>query len=630
MQVGVLLQGPQSEIIVSNPKALELLGVTEDQLLGKTSFDPDWNVIHEDGSLFPGNTHPVPQAIANRQAVHDVIMGVYHPLKGERVWLKVDAEPQLNKDGTVQQVVCTFIDISIGKQAQEALLKSEEQFRGLFENSLHSVAVHQVVLDEYGNPVDYIFLRANAAFERQTGLRIADIVGKRVTEVLPGIQDSPFIGIYGKVALSGEPVTFDQLFEPLGKLYHINAYQVGYGFFVTVFQDITESKRIEEEIKNKNEELEKLNIEKDKFFSIIAHDLRSPFNSFLGLTKMIEEELPSFSPDELQSSISSMRKSAGIVFHLLENLLEWSRMQRGLHTFRPVTFRLSEQLIENMNLVRLASEKKNIRIIQQIPDGLAITADPQMFQSLMSNLVFNAIKFTSFGGEVTIAAKEMPDKEIVISVSDNGIGMDKATLDNLFNINRSNYRKGTEGEPSTGLGLVICKDFVEKHGGEIWVESENGKGSTFYFSIPHIHTTEEEKGNENAGTAPGNIVRDGKLKILVAEDDQTTQMFMSIALKPLSREIIKAVTGVEAVNACTKHPDIDLILMDIRMPEMDGYEATRQIRKFNKKVVIIAQTAFIMADNRKQAMAAGCDEFIPKPIDLNLLKGMIHKRFGTN
>ena len=97
-----------------------------------------------------------------------------------------------------------------------------------------------------------------------------------------------------------------------------------------------------------------------------------------------------------------------------------------------------------------------------------------------------------------------------------------------------------------------------------------------------------------------------------------------------SREIIKAVTGVEAVNACTKHPNIDLILMDIRMPEMDGYEATRQIRKFNKKVVIIAQTAFIMADNRKQAMAAGCDEFIPKPIDLNLLKGMIHKRFGTN
>ena len=630
MQVGVLLQGPQAEILLSNPKALELLGLTEDQLLGKTSFDPDWNVIHEDGTPFPGNTHPVPQAIATRLPVSEIIMGVYHPVNHERVWLKVDAIPQLNEDGTVQQVVCTFIDISIRKQAENALLNSEEQFRALFENSIDSVAVHQIMLDENGIPADYVFLRANTAFEVQTGLHIADIIGKRVTEVLPGTEKTSLIGIYGKVALSGEPATFEQFFEPLGRYYHINAYQVGYGFFVTVFQDITERKRIEEEIKRKNEELQKLNIEKDKFFSIIAHDLRSPFNSFLGLTKMIEDELSSFSPDELQSSISSMRKSAGIVFHLLENLLEWSRMQRGLHTFRPVSFLLSEQLIENMNLVQLASEKKNIRIRQQIPDRLAITADPQMFQSLVSNLVFNAIKFTPYGGEVTIAAKELPDQAIILSVSDNGIGMDKATLDNLFSINRSNYRKGTEGEPSTGLGLVICKDFVEKHGGKIWVESEAGKGSTFYFSLPHIPVQEDKNETGNIEPELKEIPRNTLLKILVAEDDETTQMFMSLALKPLSREIIKAVTGVEAVNACAKHPDIDLILMDIRMPEMDGYEATRQIRKFNEKVIIIAQTAFIMAENRKQAIAAGCNDFIPKPIDMNLLKGMIKKCFETN
>jgi PAS domain S-box-containing protein len=521
-------------------------------------------------------------------------------------------------------------NITERKQTEEALLKSEEQFRALFENSIDSVAVHQVILDDNENPVDYIFLRANAAFELQTGLHIAGIIGKRVTEVIPGIENSPFIGIYGKVALSGESITFEQFFEPLGKHYHINAYQVGYGFFVTVFQDITESRKREEEIKNKNEELQKLNIEKDKFFSIIAHDLRSPFNSFLGLTKMIEEELSSFSPDELQSSISSMRKSAGIVFHLLENLLEWSRMQRGLHSFRPVSFQLSENLITNIELVRLASEKKNIRIIQQIPDRLAITADPQMFQSLMSNLVFNAVKFTPVGGEVTIAAKELPDQTIILSVCDNGIGMDKNTLDNLFSINRSNYRKGTEGEPSSGLGLVICKDFVDKHGGEIWVESQTGKGSTFYFSIPHIPVQEEKKETGKVETETEKIPRDTKLKILVAEDDEATQLFISLALKPLSREIIKAVTGVEAVNACSQHPDIDLILMDIKMPEMDGYEATRQIRMFNKKVVIIAQTAFIMADNRKQAMAAGCNEFIPKPLDLNLLKGMIKKCCEVN
>jgi len=549
---------------------------------------------------------------------------------GEYRWVEDNSSPRYSSTGEFIGYIGQCQDITARKQAEDALLKSEEQFRALFENSIDSVAVHQVVLDDNGNPVDYIFLRANAAFEKQTGLHIADIMGKRVTEVLPGTVKTPLIGIYGKVALSGEPVTFEQYFEPLGKHYHINAYQVGYGFFVTVFQDITESKRREEEIKNKNEQLEKLNIEKDKFFSIIAHDLRSPFNSFLGLTKMIEEELSSFTPDELQSSISSMRKSAGIVFHLLENLLEWSRMQRGLHSFRPVSFQLSEQLITNIELVRLASEKKNIRIIQQIPDGLAITADPQMFQSLMSNLVFNAVKFTPVGGEVTIAAKELPDHAIVISVSDNGIGMDKNTLDNLFSINRSNYRKGTEGEPSSGLGLVICKDFVDKHGGKIWVESETGKGSTFYFSIPHIPVQEEEKETGNVEPEPEKITRDTKLKILVAEDDEATQLFISLVLKPLSREIVKAFTGVEAVKACSKHPDIDLVLMDIKMPEMDGYEATRQIRMFNKKVVIIAQTAFITAYDRKQAMVAGCNEFIPKPLDLVMLKGMIKKCCEVN
>jgi len=142
MPVGVLLQGPQSEMLLCNPKALELLGLTEDQLLGKTSFDPDWNVIHEDGSPFPGETHPVPQAIATGLPVRDVIMGVYNPIKNNRVWLLVDAMPQLNSDGNVQQVVCSFVDISKRKQAEEVQKQSEERYRSLLTNLEAGIVVH--------------------------------------------------------------------------------------------------------------------------------------------------------------------------------------------------------------------------------------------------------------------------------------------------------------------------------------------------------------------------------------------------------------------------------------------------------------------------------------------------------
>lgn len=138
MYVGVLIQGPDSEILLSNPKALELLGISESQLLGKTSFDPDWNVIHEDGSPFPGSTHPVPQAIATKHSVRGVVMGVFHPLNGQRVWLLVDAIPQLNSNGTVQQVVCTFIDISKRKEAEQELKDSREQLRN-FASHLQKV-----------------------------------------------------------------------------------------------------------------------------------------------------------------------------------------------------------------------------------------------------------------------------------------------------------------------------------------------------------------------------------------------------------------------------------------------------------------------------------------------------------
>lgn len=396
------------------------------------------------------------------------------------------------------------------------------------------------------------------------------------------------------------------------------------------FMDITERKRIEAEINAKNEELLKTNAEKDKFFSIVAHDLRSPFNSFLGLTRMMDEELPSLSQDEIKIFAGNLRKSANMLYHLLENLLEWSRMQRGLLTFKPQIFNLSHEVTAGIELVRESAEKKMISIRQDIPDNIIAKADTQMFESLVRNLVFNAIKFTPKNGEISIAAKKISDTMLEMSISDTGIGMDQLMVNKLFLLNENIYRRGTEGEPSTGLGLIICKDFVEKHGGKLWVESETGKGSTFYLTIPCANDKEENSLLNASVPKVEEMTLIKNLKVLIVEDDEISKMLLTASMKSYCKEILNARTGTETVRITRKNPDIDLIMMDIQMPDMDGYEATRQIRKFNKTVVIIAQSAFGLSRDSDKALEVGCNEYISKPINMTLLKGLIMKQFSAS
>jgi CheY-like chemotaxis protein/nitrogen-specific signal transduction histidine kinase len=393
------------------------------------------------------------------------------------------------------------------------------------------------------------------------------------------------------------------------------------------FMDITERKRAESEIKTKNEELLKINAEKDKFFSIIAHDLRSPFNAFLGLTQLLEEELHLLSPDEIKTFAVSMRKSASMLFHLLENLLEWSQMQRGLLSFNPETSILANEIASGIELVRNSADKKMIEIKQDIPGNLLLKADDRMFQSLMRNLLFNAVKFTPKNGEITIEAKRISNKMLQISVSDTGIGMDQDMIDKLFRVDEQLNRKGTEGEPSTGLGLIICKDIVEKHRGRIWVTSEVGKGSTFFLTIPCDTNTMENPGAINISPLDEKLNQVKNLKVLIAEDDEISKMLLSTALRAYSNEILNTQSGIETVEACRNNPDIDLVMMDIHMADLDGYEATRQIRRFNKNVIIIAQTACGIKGDMEKSVQAGCNDHISKPIKPDTLRNMILKHF---
>ncbi|MDP2890941.1 MAG: PAS domain S-box protein [Bacteroidota bacterium] len=248
--------------------------------------------------------------------------------------------------------------------------------------------------------------------------------------------------------------------------------------------DITKQMQNEAEIQLKNEELINLNATKDKFFSIIAHDLRSPFNSFLGLTEIMSEDLPNLTMPQLQEMIAGMNKSATNLYRLLENLLNWSQIQKGTIPFNPEEIQIGLVTGEIIEMIQEQAKNKKIKITTEIPDGLVVFADSNMLQTIIRNLVSNAIKYTNKGGRISLSVKSSSDKNIVIAIQDTGIGMSREMVDNLFRIDTNANRKGTEGEPSTGLGLLLCKEFVEKHGGKIWVESCEGKGSTFYFTFP--------------------------------------------------------------------------------------------------------------------------------------------------
>lgn len=232
-------------------------------------------------------------------------------------------------------------------------------------------------------------------------------------------------------------------------------------------------------------ELKQLNASKDKFFSIIAHDLRSPFTGLLGITDFIIKNLQNFSAPEIMENLTSLRGVAETVYSLLENLLSWSRLQRGVMEHKPTNLALDELADTNIRLFTSNAKQKQITLVNRVPKGSLAYADRHMVDTVLRNLLSNALKFTHHGGKIQISAR--PDGAYIdLTVTDNGTGIPKEDLPRLFRIDVKYSHHGTAGEEGTGLGLILCKDLVEKNNGRMWVESVVGQGTTFTIHLPAI------------------------------------------------------------------------------------------------------------------------------------------------
>jgi signal transduction histidine kinase len=261
---------------------------------------------------------------------------------------------------------------------------------------------------------------------------------------------------------------------------------IGNPLFLTgISQDITELKQVEFKIQQQNLKLAKLNEDKDLFIAVLGHDLRSPFSGLLGLSNLLNENIEDFDIEQIKNLAGHINKSAQSTFNLLEDILMWAKTQQGKIPYMPQNLSFTGLCNNILETIIPTAIEKNITINYSITDKLSVFADEEMLKTVLRNLISNAIKFTNNGGAININAVQTPSV-ITISISDNGVGMSTNSLEKLFIISEVHSTTGTANEKGTGLGLLLCKEFVDKLGGRIWVESTEGTGSTFSFSIPTI------------------------------------------------------------------------------------------------------------------------------------------------
>jgi len=375
-------------------------------------------------------------------------------------------------------------NISERKKAEQLLKDSETKFKEII-NQINDIIV---VFDEQGKIIVW-----NRGAEQFCGLKATETLNTKIGDVLyqltpPLSKDKTRIEnlIQGIVTLKS-PELFNQIIDseilPLNseKIRNIQSMVFPielneYHLFCTVIRDVSEIKRYEKEIL-------RISSDKDKFYSIIAQYLYTPFNSFYNFTKLLAVEMDSLPIKELQKMAVMMSKSATNLYSLLDNMLQWTRMNQGKITFEPQKLNFRSISYEAVSILKPIADSKNININHSVPDELTVFADIFMLKTILRNLVSNAIKFSSNEGQIYISANETPS-QITISVLDNGSGMTPEYLTKLFNTSEIHKSLDMAEEKGATLGLLLCKEFVEKHGGKIWVESSKGKGSEFKFTMP--------------------------------------------------------------------------------------------------------------------------------------------------
>ena len=536
------------------------------------------------------------------------------------------AEAIFNENGKAVRIVGTHTDITDRKQAEEKLEESEDKYRALFENA----PLPYQSLNEDGS-----FKDVNPAWLSTLGYKRDEIVGKFYKDFLHPDWRNHFEINFPAFKKRGyvKDVQF--------KIRHKKGYYldisfegcIGYnrdGSFkqtYCVFQDITYKKQAEEALKTAKEKAEESDRLKSAFLANMSHEIRTPMNGILGFAELLKE--PGLTGEKQGEYIRIIENAGTRMLNIINDIVNISKIESGQMEINMTDSDINEQIEYIYSFFKPNFDKKSIQFSYKIslPSNEAIIkTDREKLFAILTNLVKNAIKYTEKGFiEFGYTIKE---KQLEFYVKDTGVGIDSdrqvAIFERFIQADISD-KMALQG---AGLGLAISKAYVEMLGGKIWVESKKGEGSIFYFTMPYRNGNAKEIVEPRSTKIERNQVNN--LKILIADDDEASNQLMAVSFKEFADEIITVFTGKEAIEECKINPNIDLILMDIQMPVINGYEATRQIRAFNKEVIIIAQTAFALSGDREKSIAAGCNDYISKPLRKDELEIIIQKYFEKN
>ncbi len=572
---------------------------------------------------------------------------IYENIKNE-VLTPYDVEAK-RKDGSIIQLevesktiglegsdiirVAAIRDISYRKKAegilkkknnelireQEKALENIKQFQRLFENMEQGFALHEMIYDKEGNPIDYRYILINKAFENLTGINAKGFIGKTVKEVLPNVEDI-WIQNYGKVAQTGQNMRFEEYSAVFKKHYDVVAYSPKKNLFAVIFTDVTKIKNYQKELiiaKEKAEESDKL---KTEFFNNMSHEIRTPLNGIMGFTSILVDL--NLSDEDRKSYTDIILGCGDQLLRVVDDILEVSMLETKQTIIDNDILCLNTQMRKLFSDYYSKALEKNIKLEMELglgDDKCSIVTDEYKLTRIMHNLLENAIKFTNEGS--VKFGYILDDERIVIHVVDTGIGINPLHHDTVFNRFSQEEKSLSQKVGGLGLGLAIVKENVNLLGGEISLVSEKGKGASFLFSLPYTHIN--PKPEEKTSLKKQRIIH----TILVAEDEETSCLYINTLLNSFGykSKVIHAKNGQEAVDLCLTNNNIELVLMDIRMPVLNGYEATEIIKKSRPQLPIIAQTAYSTSKDIDAALSIGFDDFISKPINKDRFKKVIDK-----